>query len=85
MGSARMISRRLGQLELGGKVIKAANNQNIIIQMREVFKTYSTGDIPFIALNNVNIDVRQGEFLGITGKSGAGKPHSSTLSPGLAS
>ena len=48
-------------------------DQNIIIQMQDVMKTYSTGDIPFVALNNVNIDIRQGEFLGITGKSGAGK------------
>jgi ABC-type lipoprotein export system ATPase subunit len=48
-------------------------SQNIIIQMQDVVKTYDTGDIPFTALNNVNIDIRQGEFLGITGKSGAGK------------
>jgi ABC-type lipoprotein export system ATPase subunit len=48
-------------------------NQNIIIQMQDVVKTYDTGDVPFVALNNVNIDIKQGEFLGITGKSGAGK------------
>ncbi|MGC1376923.1 MAG: ABC transporter ATP-binding protein, partial [Anaerolineales bacterium] len=48
-------------------------DQNIIIQMQNVVKTYTTGDVPFVALNNVNIDIRQGEFLGITGKSGAGK------------
>lgn len=47
-------------------------DQNII-QMQDVVKIYSTGGIPFTALNNVNIDIRQGEFLGITGKSGAGK------------
>jgi ABC-type lipoprotein export system ATPase subunit len=51
----------------------SGNNQNIIIQMQDVVKTYNTGDAPFAALNNVNIDIRQGEFLGITGKSGAGK------------
>ena len=39
-----------------------------------VTKTYPTGDVPFLALNKVSIDVRQGEFLGIIGKiSGAGK------------
>jgi ABC-type lipoprotein export system ATPase subunit len=48
-------------------------NQNIIIQMQDVVKTYDTGNVPFVALNNINIDIRQGEFLGITGKSGAGK------------
>ena len=48
-------------------------DQNIIIQMQDVVKTYDTGDVPFVALNHVNIDIQQGEFLGITGKSGAGK------------
>ena len=41
--------------------------------MQDVVKTYSTGDVPFVALNHVNMDIQQGEFLGITGKSGAGK------------
>jgi ABC-type lipoprotein export system ATPase subunit len=49
------------------------NDQNIIIQMQDVVKTYNTGDVPFVALKNINLDIRQGEFLGITGKSGAGK------------
>ncbi len=49
------------------------NHQNIIIQMQDVVKTYSTSDVPFVALDHVNIDIKQGEFLGITGKSGAGK------------
>jgi len=48
-------------------------NQNIIIQLQDVVKTYGTDDVPFVALNKVNIDIEQGEFLGITGKSGAGK------------
>ncbi len=47
--------------------------KNYIIQMQDVIKTYSTGDIPFVALNHVTIDILQGEFLGVTGKSGAGK------------
>jgi len=41
--------------------------------MRDVVKAYDTGDGPFIALNGINLDVFEGEFLGITGKSGAGK------------
>ncbi len=48
-------------------------NQKLIIQMQDVVKTYITGASPFVALNHVNIDIQQGEFLGITGKSGAGK------------
>lgn len=49
------------------------HDQNIIIQLQDVVKIYTTGGVPFVALNKVNIDIRQGEFLGITGKSGAGK------------
>lgn len=44
-----------------------------IIKMRDVIKAYETGDGPFIALDGINLDVYEGEFLGITGKSGAGK------------
>jgi ABC-type lipoprotein export system ATPase subunit len=49
------------------------NPYQTIIQLREVFKAYETGAQPFVALRNVNLDINQGEFLGITGKSGAGK------------
>jgi ABC-type lipoprotein export system ATPase subunit len=48
-------------------------NGNPIIQLRDVVKAYKTGEGPFLALKDVNIDIQQGEFLGITGKSGAGK------------
>ena len=48
-------------------------NENVIIQMQDVVKTYDSAGIPFTALKNVTMDIRQGEFLGITGKSGAGK------------
>lgn len=44
-----------------------------ILHLQDVTKTYNTGDMPFTALNHVNIDIQQGEFLGIMGKSGAGK------------
>jgi putative ABC transport system ATP-binding protein len=47
--------------------------KNIIFQLEGVTKAYPVGDEPFLALNNVNMEIFQGEFLGITGKSGAGK------------
>src|SRR5574340_42328 len=47
--------------------------ENTIIQMQDVTKVYQTGGVPFTALDAVNLDIRQGEFLGITGRSGAGK------------
>ncbi len=47
--------------------------QTPLIKMEEVVKAYQTGDAPFIALDGINLNVYEGEFLGITGKSGAGK------------
>ena len=44
-----------------------------ILQLREVVKAYQTGDGPFVALDGINMEVFEGDFLGITGKSGAGK------------
>ena len=50
-----------------------AEKTNVIMQVRNVFKSYETGGSPFVALSDVNMDIYPGEFLGITGKSGAGK------------
>jgi putative ABC transport system ATP-binding protein len=44
-----------------------------IIEMRDVAKIYSTEAGDFNALNGVNLQVNPGEFLGVVGKSGAGK------------
>ena len=44
-----------------------------IIEMYNVSKTYSTEAEDFHALNGVNLQVKAGEFLGVVGKSGAGK------------
>ncbi len=46
---------------------------NILIELKNVSKTYSTAAGDFAALKNVNLRVNAGEFLGIVGKSGAGK------------
>src|SRR5258707_3589124 len=44
-----------------------------IIELRSVTKVYSTESGDFHALNRINMQVGEGEFLGIVGKSGAGK------------
>ena len=49
------------------------DNVNALIRMRDVGKTYVTAAGLFTALNGINLDVFPGEFLAITGKSGAGK------------
>jgi ABC-type lipoprotein export system ATPase subunit len=44
-----------------------------IIQVRDLVKVYQTGAGGFTAINGINLDIHQGEFLGVIGKSGAGK------------
>lgn len=62
-----------------------SNEHRTIIQLKDVVKAYNTGESPFVALDNVNIDIRQGEFLGITGKSGAGKTTLLNMISGISS
>jgi putative ABC transport system ATP-binding protein len=51
----------------------STNPTEPVILLRDVWKVYrsGSGDVP--ALNGINLEVAQGEFLGIVGKSGAGK------------
>jgi putative ABC transport system ATP-binding protein len=44
-----------------------------LIQLRQVGKVYETTAGDFTALNNISLEINQGEFFGILGKSGAGK------------
>ncbi|MGB3346315.1 MAG: ABC transporter ATP-binding protein [Candidatus Humimicrobiia bacterium] len=45
----------------------------MIIQTENLTKIYGEKETKVIALNNVNLSVREGEFLAITGPSGSGK------------
>lgn len=44
-----------------------------LISARHLFKIYSAGDEDLYALNDVSIDIANGEFLAIMGSSGSGK------------
>ncbi len=43
------------------------------LQIKNVTKTYDEGDSTVIALNNVSMEVKTGEFVAIVGPSGSGK------------
>ncbi|HUY89901.1 MAG TPA: ABC transporter ATP-binding protein [Pirellulales bacterium] len=43
------------------------------VQVREVVKTYPLGAGNFVAIDRVNLDIPQGEFVAIVGRSGSGK------------
>lgn len=45
----------------------------ILAQLKNVDKVYGEGDMRFVALSHVNLEIKKGEFLAITGPSGSGK------------
>ncbi len=44
-----------------------------IIRMSNISKAYGTGDLETLVLRDIDLVVKKGEFLGITGRSGSGK------------
>ena len=48
------------------------NNRNII-ELKNVYKIYRTADENLYALNNINLNIKNGEYLTIIGQSGSGK------------
>jgi len=46
---------------------------NNIIKLDKVKKVYSTREIETIALNNINLEIKKGDFVSIMGPSGCGK------------
>ena len=49
------------------------NGNRMLVELRDVVKTYQTGNVTFTALKGVDLNVDRGEFVAIIGKSGSGK------------
>lgn len=49
------------------------NSADIIVQCRDLTKTYGEGAALVHALQDVDLDIREGEFLSLSGPSGSGK------------
>ena len=54
------------------------------VSFQAVSKTFSTPKGPFQALNNVSLDIQEGEFFGLLGPNGAGKTTLISILAGLA-
>lgn len=44
-----------------------------VIKLTQVNKVYTSGEVSFQALKNINLEIKKGEFLAIIGASGSGK------------
>jgi putative ABC transport system ATP-binding protein len=49
------------------------NKGRVILELKDVVKSYNTGGTVFTALDHVSLEIREGEFVSITGPSGSGK------------
>ena len=44
-----------------------------MVDMKHVTKVYTTGEVEFTALKNIDLDIKRGQYIGIVGPSGSGK------------
>lgn len=52
---------------------KSKPKREVVLELRDVVKTYSSGNVVFNALDHVDLKIFKGEFISITGPSGSGK------------
>lgn len=55
------------------QIMAEARGFSPLVSLQDVVKVYQTAAGDFTALKNINLEVEEGEFVGIIGKSGAGK------------
>ena len=47
--------------------------QNNMIKINDISKVFRTSEVETVALNHVNLEVKEGEFVAVMGPSGCGK------------
>lgn len=62
---------------------QSSTPKSLRLSARHVSKSFATGSGPFLALNDISLDIHAGDFLAIVGKSGSGKSTLVNLLTGL--
>ena len=65
-----MAELKKGNMTAEGETLATSN---AYIRLRDVVKTYHSGAGEVTVLKHIDLDIEQGEFVGIIGKSGSGK------------
>ena len=69
-----LLDKRLKQNELNISISTYFNFiSNTMIKLENISKVYRTKEIETLALDNINFEVREGEFVSVMGPSGCGK------------
>ncbi|MFX1385324.1 MAG: tetratricopeptide repeat protein [Promethearchaeota archaeon] len=73
---ARKIERKISHIKSFEKVKQKVTEKidpGLVVEVRNLTKTYSLGDHMITALNKVNLKIKKGEYIAIVGPSGSGK------------
>jgi len=88
-GDLSAVKADLSKLEAEGLVIRRATRQNklkdakVLVSLKNVSKKYKTGGEIVEALADINLEIREGEFMAVCGPSGSGKSTLLNLIGGL--
>jgi putative ABC transport system ATP-binding protein len=78
-----MTIKLAGEDRLGGGTRPADGGQGVLVELREVSRTYQMGDVTVRVLRDVDLKIHDGEFLVVVGPSGSGKTTLLNLVGGL--
>jgi putative ABC transport system ATP-binding protein len=72
-GAHKALLQDLHGFKTGAGTPKTEKSETIMIRLENVEKVYQTEKIETLALNNINLEIQEGEFISVMGPSGCGK------------